>query len=118
MGASYSLADLMAALEMGCYWWHPNDPPHLWEHDDLHRSRLDAVSLADAPCRRSFVGAYKLGALCMEEQNIENLCLRILYDGNRLESKWAGRLRERTLGRARDADRVRVCGVKGVIGLP
>ena len=42
MGASYPLADLMAALETKCYWWQGR---HVSEHDDMHRFSLDPVSL-------------------------------------------------------------------------
>lgn len=55
MGASYPLADLMAALEMQCHWWHTI---HFSEHDDMHGVSLKAVSLYDGHFRSSFVGAY------------------------------------------------------------
>ena len=64
MGASYPLADLMAALETECYWWHTI---YLSEHDDMHGSNLNAVSLSDGHFRSSFVGAYSSN-FCMEEQ--------------------------------------------------
>lgn len=66
MGASYPLADLMAALKMGeCYWWWAR---HLWEHDDMHDFSLHVVWLYDGHFRSSFVGAYrfKFGGICME----------------------------------------------------
>lgn len=45
MGASYPLADLMAALKTECNWWHSTQ---LSEHDDMHSFSLNQVYFNEA----------------------------------------------------------------------